>query len=61
VKDGVNGFLVPMGEYGTLRDYVELLVRDCTCRTTMGESSRQIALAFDASRIVPRIVAAYNW
>jgi glycosyltransferase involved in cell wall biosynthesis len=45
VRDGVNGFLVPVGSIETLADALEILISDSDLRTRMGGAGRQIVLA----------------
>jgi glycosyltransferase involved in cell wall biosynthesis len=44
VKDGVNGFLVPVHDYQALADVLEKLIIDSSLRQKMGLASRQLVL-----------------
>ncbi|MGH9441612.1 MAG: glycosyltransferase family 4 protein [Thermoanaerobaculia bacterium] len=52
VEDGKDGFVVPVGEYGTLLDRLSRLAADAALRKRLGEAARQKVLEkFTLSRM----------
>jgi glycosyltransferase involved in cell wall biosynthesis len=55
-----TGFLVPPGQPESVRDALEALAGDPALRERMGAAGRRRAMAFSASRILPRFERAYE-
>ncbi len=61
VRDGVNGFLVPVRDSSALAQAIERLVRDPVLRQSMGKASRQIAeTEFDQQKILQQYLDLYR-
>jgi glycosyltransferase involved in cell wall biosynthesis len=61
VRNGVNGFLVPVGDAESLALAIERLVRDPQLRKRMGEASREIAeKGFDVRKILRQWLQLYE-
>ena len=61
VKDGVNGYLVPVQDVGALSASIEKLVADPELRKKMGQQGRKIVLEeFDENIVIRRTLAIYN-
>lgn len=61
VRNGVNGFLVPVRDPRALADSIEILVKDPKLRIEMGIASRKIAESeFDERIILDKWLALYD-
>jgi glycosyltransferase involved in cell wall biosynthesis len=61
VKDGENGFIVPIGDVSLLADRVGQILQDSIKRKHFGKISRQIALQnFDILNCGERHLEAYQ-
>ena len=61
VDDGVNGFLIPVGDSKALATKIKILVDDVNLRIEMGKQSRIKALReFDVNIIVEQYLRLYN-
>lgn len=61
VKDGVNGFLVPVKDAVATADAVEKLLRDENLRRPMGRESRILAeTEFDIEKIAAQTISVYG-
>jgi len=61
VRDGYNGFLVPVGEVEALAEKLAVLAGDPNLRELMGQRSREIAeQELDVKPYVERLVALYE-
>jgi glycosyltransferase involved in cell wall biosynthesis len=61
VRDGVNGFLVPVKDPYALADAIEILIKKPELRRQMGIASRKIAEAeFDERIILNKWLALYD-
>lgn len=60
VVDGQTGYLVPPHDVSALREAIAHLLADQALRERMGDAARHRALAFSASRVVPRIEQVYR-
>ena len=61
VDDGVNGFLVPIKDYKSLADKIEILIDDKDLRREFGENSRKKAVnEFDIKIVVDMYLAVYE-
>lgn len=61
VEEGVNGFLVPVGDPSRLTEAIEKLAEDDRLRVRMGEASAGRAVKdFDESRVVDIVMASYR-
>ena len=57
---GGTGVLVPPGDVPALRDALAALLADPARRAALGAAAAQRALTFTASRVIPRVEAAYE-
>ena len=57
VRDGIEGFIVPIRDVQALVDRLERLYRDPTLRQTMGEAARKRALDFTWAAYRKRVAA----
>ena len=57
VRDGIEGFIVPVRDVQALVDRLERLYRDPTLRQTMGEAARKRALDFTWAAYRKRVAA----
>lgn len=61
VKNGKNGFLVPVKNSKELANKIELLLNDIDKRTLMGENGRMLAIKeFDVKRVVEQYLELYK-
>ena len=61
VKNGENGFLVPVGDSKLLSEKIEYLLKHNDERKIMGENGRMIAInQFDQKRVVEQYMRLYN-
>ena len=61
VKDGVNGFLVPVKSVRPLAQKIELLINDPGLRTKMGKEARMMAAKkFDERTLFQTVAATYD-
>jgi len=60
VVDGETGFLIPPGDWHTLREMIQRLLDDSVLRERMGAMAKQRVVAFQARAVVPRIEKAYQ-
>ena len=61
VRQGENGFLVPVRDVEALADAIETLVRDPKLRLKMGKASREIAVReFDERKILEQWLKLYE-
>jgi N,N'-diacetylbacillosaminyl-diphospho-undecaprenol alpha-1,3-N-acetylgalactosaminyltransferase len=61
VKDGENGFLVPIKEAKPLAEKIEILVKDKKLRISMGKRSRERAVSeFELQKVVKAYVELYK-
>jgi len=61
VRDGENGFLVPIRNAGALGDALEKCIRDPALRLRMGDKGRQIAVEeFSRERVVEETLTVYR-
>lgn len=61
IRDGVNGYLVPVGDAAALRDRLERLVLDESLNHRMGAAARQTVLAgFDTHRAGQTLLETYD-
>ncbi len=61
VREGVDGFLVPMGDVDALADRLELLARDPELRARMGAAGRESAPArYAVERLVSDVDELYR-
>jgi len=61
VKDGYNGFLVPIKSSQILSDKIEILIKDKDRRNIMGKNGRIMALEeFDVKQVVRQYIALYE-
>jgi glycosyltransferase involved in cell wall biosynthesis len=58
VRDGVDGFIVPIRDAAAIADKVELLLADRALRERMGASARQRAKEFTWARYGERLISA---
>jgi glycosyltransferase involved in cell wall biosynthesis len=62
VRDGKNGFLVPVKNASALADALETLIQDPKLRAQMGAQSRELALSlFSSERITTEIANIYKF
>ncbi len=59
VRDGIDGFIVPPRDIGTLMERIERLYRDTALRAAMGESARRRAEEFTWSAYRERAAAFF--
>jgi N,N'-diacetylbacillosaminyl-diphospho-undecaprenol alpha-1,3-N-acetylgalactosaminyltransferase len=61
VKDGKNGFLVPIKEVKPLARKIEILAKDKELRISMGKKSREIAVnEFELQKVVEAYIELYK-
>ena len=61
VRDGVDGYLVPVRDAATLADRIERLVRDTALNRRMGTAAREAALGrFDTQRAGRALLDTYD-
>jgi glycosyltransferase involved in cell wall biosynthesis len=60
VEDGVNGFLVPLGDVGALSEALEQLIGSKKLREKMGEESYKKAEAYSLERILKEMEGIYR-
>jgi glycosyltransferase involved in cell wall biosynthesis len=60
VRDGVDGFIVPIRDALAIADRVEQLLTDRTLRARMGQSARERAREFTWQRYGERLIGALN-
>ena len=61
VKDGYNGFLVPIKDSQSLADKIEILIKEEDTRKIMGENGRIMAIKeFDVEQVVKQYLALYK-
>lgn len=60
VNDGVNGFLVEVGNYLQLAQRMVNLIKDQERREAMGEAARRRAAEFSWDRVADQTLALYN-
>lgn len=60
VREGVNGFLVPVGDTEKLAQSLARLIRDPALRRRMGGESRRIVQPYDWRDIVRRYAAIFE-
>jgi glycosyltransferase involved in cell wall biosynthesis len=61
VRDGHNGFLVPVGDIGALADRLLLLLSDSALANRMGEAARETVLSgYSTTRMVSEHMACYD-
>jgi glycosyltransferase involved in cell wall biosynthesis len=60
VRDGVDGFIVPIRDAAAIADKVELLLTDRGLRARMGRSARERAKEFTWARYGERLIGALN-
>lgn len=51
IKDGVNGFLIPVGDKNQLKEKLTLLVNNLKLRETIGEKAMKSTAAFEAKNV----------
>jgi glycosyltransferase involved in cell wall biosynthesis len=60
VRDGENGFMVPIGDVEALGAALERLVTDRQLRARMGERGRQLAVSdFSIERVIADTLSVY--
>lgn len=52
IRDGENGFLVPLGDTAAVADAIAVLARDPDLRRRLGAEARRTSAAFDPSRVL---------
>jgi glycosyltransferase involved in cell wall biosynthesis len=60
VRDGVDGFIVPIRDAAAIADKVELLLTDRDLRARMGRSARERAREFTWARYGERLIGALS-
>jgi glycosyltransferase involved in cell wall biosynthesis len=60
VEDGVNGFLVPLGDVGALAEALGQLIGSRELREKMGEESRKKAEAYSLGKVVKEMERIYR-
>ena len=60
VEDGVNGFLVPLGDVGALSEALEQLIGSKKLREKMGEESYKKAEAYSLEQILKEMEGIYR-
>ena len=60
VRDGVDGFIVPIRDADAIADKVELLLTDRALRQRMGRNARARAREFTWGRYGERLLGALN-
>ncbi len=61
VKDGYNGFLVPIKDSQKLSNKIEILIKDKDKRNIMGKNGRMLALKeFDVEAVVKQYIELYR-
>lgn len=55
VRDGVDGFIVPVGDIDALTDRLDVLLRDRRLTGAMGQAGRQRAAAHDVGTVANRL------
>ena len=61
VKDGVNGFIINVGESEALADRIGRLIADESLREQFGSQSRKVVIQeLDLSRCAERHIEAYK-
>jgi glycosyltransferase involved in cell wall biosynthesis len=58
VRDGEDGFIVPIRDVKTMVDRLDLMARNPTLRNQLGESARKRATEFTIERYGQRLIAA---
>jgi glycosyltransferase involved in cell wall biosynthesis len=58
VRDGIDGFIVPIRDAAAIADKVELLLADRALRERMGQSARERAKEFTWTRYGERLISA---
>lgn len=59
VREGANGFIVPVRDAAAIADRLSVLVNDAGLRESMGRMSRILAKEFSVDRMVDRTVDLY--
>ena len=60
VEDGVNGFLVPLGDVGALVEALGRLIGSKGLRERMGEESRRKVEAYSLERVLQEMERIYR-
>lgn len=61
VKEGYNGFLIPIKDSHALAEKLKILIDDKTLRKRMGENSRRIAeKEFSIDKVITKHLEVYN-
>ena len=60
VRDGVDGFIVPIRDAAAIADKIELLLTDRALRARMGRSARERAQEFTWARYGERLIGALD-
>ena len=60
VRDGIDGYLVPVRDVAALMEKIELLYRDAQRRAAMGAAARQRALEFTWRAYRARLAALFD-
>jgi glycosyltransferase involved in cell wall biosynthesis len=60
IENGVNGFLVPAGEVGSLAAAMQCLVDDVGLRAKMGRASVAMSRRFTSSALLPEFEALFD-
>ena len=61
VKDGYNGYLVPVSDSTALSEKIELLINDTKKREIMGKNGRILVInEFDVHKVVEQYIGLYN-
>jgi glycosyltransferase involved in cell wall biosynthesis len=61
VRDGVDGFVIGVGDVNALKDRILLLYRTPELRNSMGATARKRAEDFTWGRFGQRLVKAYRY
>jgi glycosyltransferase involved in cell wall biosynthesis len=60
VQDGINGFLVPVGDIRTLADRIIELLSDGTAAQRLGEAARATVRSYSLARMINEQMACYD-
>ena len=60
ISDGVDGFLVPLGDEDMLAERICYLIENDTFRKTMGASAKKNVRRFSMNRIIDEWTALFN-
>lgn len=60
IRDGIDGFVVPVRDVGALKERIEILYRDEARRRAMGDSSRERVKMFTWDRYGEQVVTNYS-